>query len=154
MAARAALWGDALRPREAGHVALVSQSANVAVNALSARRGLRFHTVVSSGNQAVVSAGEYVAHLAADDSVHAIALYLEEDGDAATLCEALAACAESRTPIVVLKVGASQAGASAAAAHTGALTGDQRVFRALVEDAGAVWRTTSTSCSSWPRRWR
>ena len=139
MAARAALWGDALRPREPGHVALVSQSGNVAVNALSARRGLRFHTVVSSGNQAVVSAGDYVAHLAADDDVHAIALYLEDDGDAATLCEAFAVCAERRTPIVVLKVGASPAGASAAAAHTGALTGDQRVFRALVEEAGAVW---------------
>ncbi len=139
MTARAALWGDALPPREAGHVALVSQSGNVAVNALWTLRGLRFHTVVSSGNQAVVAAGDYVAHLAADETVHAIALYLEDDGDAATLCEALAACAEARTPIVVLKVGASPAGAMAAAAHTGALTGDQRVFRALVEDAGAVW---------------
>src|SRR6185437_4489372 len=80
MHSRAALWGDALRPQEAGHVALVSQSGNVAVNALATRRGLRLHTVVSCGNQAVLSA-----------------------------------------------------------AHTGALAGDQRVFRALVEEAGAVW---------------
>ncbi len=55
MHARAALWGDALRPQEPGHVALVSQSGNVAVNALATRRGLRFHTVVSCGNQAVLS---------------------------------------------------------------------------------------------------
>jgi acetyl-CoA synthetase len=135
----AALWGDALRPREPGHVALVSQSGNVAVNALSSQRGLRFHTVVSSGNQAVLSAGDYVSHLAADDGVHAIALYLEGDGDAASLCEALAASAERGTPVVVLKVGTSPAGASAAAAHTGALAGDQRVFRALIEQAGGVW---------------
>ena len=27
----------------------------------------------------------------------------------------------------------------AAAAHTGAVAGDQRVFRALVEEAGAAW---------------
>jgi acyl-CoA synthetase (NDP forming) len=39
----------------------------------------------------------------------------------------------------VLKVGASSAGARAAAAHTGALAGDVRVFRALVEEAGAAW---------------
>ena len=42
-------------------------------------------------------------------------------------------------PVVVLKVGRSTAGARAAAAHSGALAGDQRVFRSLVEEAGAVW---------------
>ena len=39
----------------------------------------------------------------------------------------------------MLKVGSSPAGARAAAAHSGALAGDQRVFRALLEEAGAVW---------------
>jgi len=139
MAARAALWGDAFPVREPGHVALVSQSGNVAVNALAAMRGLRFHTVVSSGNQAVLRASDYLTALAADEDVHAIALYLEDDGDGDALCDALAACADVGTPVVVLKVGASAAGAAAAAAHTGALAGDQRVFRALVAEAGAVW---------------
>ena len=138
MASRAAMWGDALPVREPGHVALVSQSGNVAVNALSAMRGLRLHTVVSSGNQAVLRASDYMAALAADEDVHAIALYLEDDGDGAALCDALAACADAGTPVVVLKVGTSAAGAAAAAAHTGALAGDQRVFRALVAEAGAV----------------
>jgi acetyl-CoA synthetase len=41
--------------------------------------------------------------------------------------------------VVVLKVGRSLAGARAAAAHSGALAGDQRVFRSLVNEAGAVW---------------
>ncbi len=41
--------------------------------------------------------------------------------------------------MAVLKVGASEAGARAASAHTGAVAGDQRVFRALVEEAGAAW---------------
>ena len=39
----------------------------------------------------------------------------------------------------MLKVGASRAGAAAAAAHTGAVAGDHRVFRALMEEAGAAW---------------
>ena len=68
-----------------------------------------------------------------------IALYLEADGDGARLCEALARCAERGVGVAVLKVGASAAGAVAAAAHTGAVAGDQRVFRALVEEAGAAW---------------
>jgi acetyl-CoA synthetase len=41
--------------------------------------------------------------------------------------------------VAVLKVGESRAGAAAAAAHTGAVAGDQRAFRALVEEAGAAW---------------
>ena len=41
--------------------------------------------------------------------------------------------------MAVLKVGTSEAGARAASAHTGAVAGDQRVFRALVEEAGGAW---------------
>jgi len=139
MHSRAALWGDALDPQEPGAVALVSQSGNVAVNALCTRRGLRFHTVIASGNQAVLSTPDYLEFLAAEDGVRSIALYLEDDGHGPDLCEGLAACALAGIPVVVLKVGASPAGAQAVAAHSAALAGDQRVFRALVEEAGALW---------------
>ena len=137
--ARAALWGDALVPREAGPVALVSQSGNVAVNALASMRGLRLHTVVSCGNQAVVDASDWLAALAERDGVRSIALFLEDDGDGARLCAALARCAEAGVGVAVLKVGASAAGASAAAAHTGAVAGDHAAFRALIEEAGGAW---------------
>jgi acyl-CoA synthetase (NDP forming) len=136
--AHTALWGDALTPREPGAVALISQSGNVAVNALATRRGLRFHTVVASGNQAVLSGADYLEYLAFDEGVGSIALYLEDDGGPG-LCDGLAACASAGVRVVVLKVGSSTAGASAAAAHSGALAGDQRIFRALIEEAGAVW---------------
>ena len=122
-----------------GPVALVSQSGNVAVNALATRRGLRFHTVVSCGNSVAVDPAEWMAELARDEGVRSIALYLEADGDGALLCEALAECVERGVGVAVLKVGESAAGAAAAAAHTGAVAGDQRVFRALVEEAGAAW---------------
>jgi acetate---CoA ligase (ADP-forming) len=135
---RISLWGDALAAPEPGPVALVSQSGNVAVNALATRRGLRFHTVVASGNQAVVSAADYLEFLAGEPGVGAVALYLEDDGGP-RLCEGLAACAQVGVPVAVLKVGHSPQGARAAAAHSAALAGDQRVFRSLVEEAGAVW---------------
>jgi acetate---CoA ligase (ADP-forming) len=141
VASGAAMWGDALAPLVAGPVAMVSQSGNLAVNALAGRRALRFHTVVSCGNATVVDPAEWVSALARDDEVRSIALYLEGDGDGALLCEALADCAERGVGVAVLKVGESVAGAAAATAHTGALAGDQRVFRALVEEAGAAWAT-------------
>jgi acetyl-CoA synthetase len=136
---KVALWGDALRPVDPGPVALVSQSGNVAVNALATRRGLRLHTVVSCGNAVGLDPAEWVCALAAEERVGSIALYLEDDCDGKLLCDALARCAERGVGVAVLKVGTSAAGAVAAAAHTGAVAGDQRVFRALVEEAGAAW---------------
>ncbi|MGZ4288722.1 MAG: acetate--CoA ligase family protein [Solirubrobacteraceae bacterium] len=133
-----ALWGDALEPREPGAVALISQSGNVAVNALATRRGLRFHTVIASGNQAVLGAADYLELLAGEDGLRSIALYLEDDGGP-RLCRGLAACAHAGVRVVVLKVGSSPAGARAAAAHSAALAGDQRVFRSLIDEAGAIW---------------
>ena len=135
----AAMWGDTLRPLVAGPVALVSQSGNVGVNALATRRGLRFHTVVSCGNSVAVDPAEWLTALARDDGVRSIALYLEADGDGALLCEALAECAERGVGVALLKVGESAAGAAAALAHTGAVAGDQRIFRSLIEEAGAAW---------------
>jgi acetyl-CoA synthetase len=134
--ARSALWGDALTPREPGHVALISQSGNVVVNALATQRGLRFHTVISSGNQSVLTAADYLEALAHEDGVRSVAMYLEDDGGP-RLLDGLAACAQAGVRVAVLKVGTSAAGQAVAAAHTGALAGDQRVFRALLEEAGA-----------------
>ena len=94
---------------------------------------------MSCGNATVVDPADWVRALARDEDVRSVALYLEGDGDGALLCEALAECADRGVGVAVLKVGESTAGAAAATAHTGALAGDQRVFRALVEEAGAAW---------------
>jgi acetyl-CoA synthetase len=136
---RVALWGDAIGPREPGPVALISQSGNVAVNALASRRGLGLHTVVSCGNQAVLDATDFLDALCERDGVRSVALYLEADGNGARWCAALEKAAAANIGVAVLKAGRSRAGAAAAVAHTGALAGDQRVFRALFEELGAAW---------------
>ena len=136
---RAAIWGDGLAALTPGGVAMVTQSGNVGVNALGSRRGIGWHTVVSTGNEAVCSTSDWLEALARSAGVRSIALFCESDGDGARLAEALAACAEREVRVAVLKVGASEAGARSAASHTGAIAGDQRVFRALVEEAGAAW---------------
>jgi len=136
---RAPMWGDSVAALEPGPVALISQSGNLAVNALGSRRGIRYHTVISTGNQAVLEASAWLAALCEREGVSSVAMFLEEDGDGARLAEALAACAERDIGVAVLKVGESAAGGRAASAHTGAVAGDQRVFRALVEEAGGAW---------------
>jgi acetyl-CoA synthetase len=137
--ARAPMWGDACTVGRPGPVALISQSGNVAVNALASTRALRLHTVVSCGNQAVLDAADYLDTVAGFPDVRAVALYLEADGDGAKLVRALARCAERDVRVVVLKAGTSPLGAGAAASHTGSVAGDARVLRAVVEEAGGVW---------------
>jgi acetyl-CoA synthetase len=126
-------------PREPGPVALITQSGNVAVNALASRRGLRLHTVVSCGNGAVLDAADFLEAVATQDGVRSVALYVEDDGDGARWCDAFERCARAGVAVAILKAGASPAGAAAAEAHTGAVAGDQRAFRALCEEAGAAW---------------
>jgi acetate---CoA ligase (ADP-forming) len=139
VAARAPLWGDSVPELRPGPVAMITQSGNLAVNAIGSRRGIDFHTLVSAGNQTVLDAADWLAAVAAREGVRSVALFLEEDGDGSRLAESLALCAEHGVGVAVLKVGESRAGAEAAAAHTGAVAGDQRAFRALVEEAGAIW---------------
>ncbi len=137
--AKAGMWGDTVPSLESGAVAMISQSGNVAVNALGSQRAIRWHTVVSTGNQTVCEASDWLQAISELDGVRSVAMFLESDGDGVKLAEALARCAERGIGVAVLKVGESAAGAWAASAHTGALAGDHRVFRALVEEAGGAW---------------
>ena len=110
VAERAAIWGDHLGRLRPGPVAMVTQSGNVGVNALGSRRGIGWHTVVSTGNQTVSDASDWLAALAERDGVRSVALFLESDDDGAKLADALALCAERGIGVAVLKVGSSAAG--------------------------------------------
>ena len=136
---RAPMWGDVVDLGEPGGVALITQSGNVGVTALASRRGLRWHSVVSVGNSAVVDAAHVLDQLASTDGVRSVALYLEGDGDGARFAEALAKCLDNDVRVAVLKAGRSPAGAVAGGAHTAAVAGDHRIFQALIEEAGGAW---------------
>jgi acetyl-CoA synthetase len=137
--ARAPLWGDAVSlPSDVGGVALISDSGNIGVVGMAHRGGEGLHTVVSTGNAAVIDTPTLLGQVALLDGVRAVALYVEGDGDGVRWCEALAACAERDVRVVVLKAGRSARGAAVGAAHTAALVGDQVVFAAMITEAGGV----------------
>lgn len=137
--ARAALWGDAaLLPETPGPIALITQSGNIGVVMLAHRHGLGLHSVFSIGNSAVVDTAVLIESLATTEGVKVIGVYLENDGCGVTLTKALATCARNDVRVVFLKAGRSPRGVLAGAAHTAAVAGDQRVFAALVEEAGGV----------------
>lgn len=121
-------------------LAIVSQSGGIAGQAmgLASRAGFGFNHVISCGNEAVLSAADFVQGLAADNSVSAIALYLESVVDGDKFIESLDLAAKLDKPVVVLKGGASEASSRASLAHTGRLGGSDRAFDAVLREFGAI----------------
>jgi len=116
-------------------LALVSQSGALGYGtySLGADRALPIGVVVTTGNEADVSAMEVATTLATDQSIDGILIYAESITDLAALTKT----AESK-PTAVLKSGRSEAGALAAASHTGALATGDRVMSAAIKRSGAV----------------
>ena len=123
-----------------GNISMVSQSAGLATmaHALAQREGYGFRYMVSTGNEAVLDAADFVRALVDDPLTKVIAVYLEGVRDGLKFQRALLAAREARKPIIVLKAGATAASAVAAAAHTGALVGERRVWDAVLRDCAAI----------------
>lgn len=124
-------------PLTPGTTAVVSQSGGLSVDILrvGASSGIDFHSVVSIGNSADVSAAELVSSHLGNDEVHVIGLYLESLSIAREVLDVLDA-AETRKPVVLLAGGRTSGGSRAATSHTGALAGNHRLWPAIARQAG------------------
>ncbi len=122
-----------------GGVSVVSQSGGLlnAVVELGHNRSLGFNYLISAGNEAVVTAADYIDWLAEDDGTRVIVNIVEGVREGARYREAVERAAR-RKPVVVLKLGRTRAGSRAATAHTGSLAGEAAIFDALLAGTGAA----------------
>jgi acyl-CoA synthetase (NDP forming) len=131
-------------PKTAGPVALLSQSGASSSAMLDFARmvnvGLSY--MVTLGNEAMITAGHVLDFLVDDPGTRAVAIFLETVRDPAVFRRAARRAAEAGKAVVVLKAGSSVLAARTAAAHTGALVGDDQVTSAVFEDLGVI-RTDS-----------
>ena len=129
-----ALWasGHGLSRVERG-AAIVAQSGNLALNVTMNLRSVPFAQVISMGNQACLGLADFIAVLAQDPRVTAIALYIEGITDVSAFADATLAALERGVPIVALKAGASELGSRLAVTHTSSLAGDDALYDALFE---------------------
>jgi len=109
----------------AGRLALVSQSGSMlgAIMARGAARGLGFSHLISTGNEADLTASEIAGLLVDDPQVDAILLFLEAIRRADLLAEAARRAHAAGKPIIAYKLGRSAFGSELANSHTGALAG-------------------------------
>ncbi len=115
-----------------GRISAVCQSGSVAIALLNSGRSLDYRTVISSGNEAVVTLEDYLEFLVADEGTETIIAFVEGFRNIPKLRRVAAEALERGKPIIILKSGRSAAGRAAAIAHTGALAGTGRVLSALL----------------------
>jgi len=118
--------------------AIVMQSGNIALNLSRNDRSVPFAYVISSGNQAILNAADYVDALADDPKVTAIGLYLEGIKDVPAFSRAAAKALQRGKPLVALKAGNSELGAQFAMSHTGSLAGSDKMYDSLFERLGII----------------
>src|SRR5262249_39865182 len=108
----------------------------------AAMTGVGLSYVVTLGNEAMVTAGDVLDYLAGDQHTRAIALLLETVRAPEVFAAAARRAAAAGKAVVVLKTGRSEISARAAAAHTGALAGDDLAIDEVLREL-AVMRVGS-----------
>ena len=123
----------------AGNVAVVTQSGafGSCTYVMLARRGLGLSRIVATGNEADIDTAEVIEWLATDPETRVICAAIESCKDGDRLRRALKTAAAAGKYVVFMKVGASELGAQAAATHTGALAGNDKVFDTVIREGGA-----------------
>lgn len=122
-----------------GHVAFLSQSGALCTAILdwSARERVGFSAFVSMGSMVDVNWGDLITYFGDDPNTRSIVCYMESVGDARAFLSAAREVALTK-PILILKVGHTEAAAKAAASHTGALTGSDAVLDAAFRRVGVL----------------
>ncbi len=124
-----------------GNIGFLSQSGALCTAVLdyASAKHIGFSKFISFGNKADISEIDLLYYLMNDEETKVILMYLEEVSDGKALMEAAREVIEkSGKPILVIKSGRTDEGASAAASHTGSLTGKDEICDAAFEQAGII----------------
>jgi len=124
---------------DSGSVGFVSQSGGIAgkLATVGLARHINFSKGVSFGNGIDLDASDFLQYLAADPKTRVIGAYLEGTRDGARLFRTMKEVARVK-PLVVWKGGRTEAGAQAAASHTGSLASSAAIWSAALGQAGAI----------------
>ncbi|MGE0312263.1 MAG: acetate--CoA ligase family protein [Lautropia sp.] len=122
-----------------GGVGIASQSGAYGGHllGLARRRGMGLSACVMTGNEADLTLGDAMLMYVEDPDTHVIVAYAEGVRDGERFVAALDAARCAGKPVVVMKVGTSDLGRTAAQSHTASLAGDDAVFDAVLAEFGA-----------------
>ncbi|MCP4024218.1 MAG: CoA-binding protein [Desulfobacteraceae bacterium] len=126
-----------------GNVSFISQSGALctAVLDFAADKGFGFSKFISIGNKADVDELDLLKYYHKDPDTHVVMIYLEEiSRNAEEFIKTVREITSGTNPthVIAIKSGSSDAGAAAAASHTGALAGSDSLYDAIFSQAGIL----------------
>lgn len=124
---------------EGPSIALITQSGHQGRPVFQGQEiGIRLTHWAPTGNEVDLEFADFARYFADQPEVGVIACYIEGFKDGRTLMLAADHAAKLRKPIVMVKVGKTDAGQSMAASHTGHLTGSDAVTSAVFRQFGVT----------------
>ncbi|NNM72012.1 acetate--CoA ligase family protein [Enterovirga aerilata] len=122
-----------------GSAALSSQSGGIGMAIIGFSRSAKMgvSAIVGLGNKSDIDEDDLLAFFEQDDNTKVIAQHCEDLKDGRAFAEA-AKRVSKKKPVIVLKAGRTSAGARAAASHTGALAGNDKIYEDVFKQAGVV----------------
>jgi acetyl coenzyme A synthetase (ADP forming)-like protein len=122
-----------------GKVALSSQSGGVGMSIIGFSRTTRMgvSAIVGLGNKSDLDEDDLLTYFEQDDNTQVIAMHCEDLKDGRSFAE-VASRVSKKKPIVMLKAGRTALGARAAASHTGALAGNDKIYDDVLRHCGVI----------------
>jgi acyl-CoA synthetase (NDP forming) len=123
---------------QAGGITCIAQSGSLIQALLFNDERLAFNLAVSSGQELVTSAAEFMDYALDQADTRLIALILESVRDPQLFIQSLEKARRRDVPVLFLKLARSAAGAQLALSHTGAIAGNAAVYEALFRRYGVL----------------
>ena len=123
-----------------GQVSVISQSGGLgfAFFDRARPRNLSFRHIVTTGNEATLEAFDFVEYMLDEGKTDVFLLLLEDVKSPEKFKRAAEKALRAGKPIIVGKIGQSEAGSRAVASHTAALAGSQAAYRAMFDSYGLI----------------
>ncbi|MDB6107496.1 MAG: hypothetical protein JWO52_7495 [Gammaproteobacteria bacterium] len=126
--------------RTSRKVSIVSQSGGLgfALYGRGLREHLDFHAVITTGNEGDLECLDFVEHLLDEGETGSILMFIEGFKTPSRFAAVAGRAADQGIPLIVMKVGRSEAGQRAVMSHTAHLAGTDAVYDAVFERYGAI----------------
>jgi acyl-CoA synthetase (NDP forming) len=123
-----------------GRVALVAQSGGMGFSFFDRGRPkeMAFDYIVTTGNEACLEGLDIVGHLLDSGKTDAFLMLIEDVKTPETFRRVAEKALRAGKPLIVNKIGKTDAGARAAASHTAALAGSYSAFQAIADRYGVI----------------
>ncbi|MFM9942947.1 MAG: acetate--CoA ligase family protein [Hyphomicrobiaceae bacterium] len=127
-----------------GRIAVVAQSGGMGFAFYDRGRPkeMAFNYVITTGNEACLEIFDYVEHLIDEGKTDAFCLLIEDVKTPETMRRVAAKALKAGIPLIINKIGKTDAGARAAASHTAALAGSYSAFQATAQRYGLIEGTS------------